>query len=474
MADLDHLRRVAHRPAGVFTENLLLGGTHQAEELAGLGEVVVIVLAEIPMIRVPFQLQGRFRELGLLLPLAVAVWFVVEGTAVIAVHSSYTVTVIAVVRTTGRIDRNLVVVHAEAVPLGVTVGKEPPLEHLVGRETNARHDICRIEGGLFDLGEIVIRVIVQLQDPHLDQGIILVVPDLGQVKGIVGAGRRILLCHDLNRESPAGEVFFLDALVKVALVALPVLPDHGLGLGVGQVLDALLRLEVEFYPEALVLGVDKAEGVAAEAVHVAEGGGDPPIAHDDGDLVQRLRQGCPEVPVVLGAPHVGAGVPFHGMVEVGKLERIAQEEDRRVVPHQVPVTFLGVKLHGEAPDVPLGVGCPTLTGDGGEAKETVGLLSDLGEDFGAGVRGDVVGNGEGAVGTGALGVHPPFWDYLPVEVRHFFQEPGILQELRPSRSGRQDVLVVDNGGAVSGGQLLLVFHDRSPFIYLFSSANIYI
>ena len=433
VADLDHLRRVAHRPAGVFTEELPLGGAHQAEELAGLGEVVVIVLAEIPMICVPFQLQRRFGEVGLLLPLAVAVWFVVEGTAVIAVNPSCTVTVIAVVRTTGRIDRDLVVVYAEAVPLGVTVGKEPPLEHLVGRETDAGHDIGRIEGGLFDLGEIVLRVFVQLQDPHLDQGIILVVPDLGQVEGIVGAGRRILLRHDLHREGPAGEVFLLDAFVEVPLVAFPVLADERLGLLVGQVLDPLLRLEVEFDPEALVLGVDEAEGVAAEAVHVAEGGGDPPIAHDNGDLVERLRQGCPEVPVVLGAPHVGTGVPFHGVVEVGKLERIAQEEDRRVVPHQVPVALLGVELHGEAPDVPLGVGRPTLAGDGGEAQETVGLLADLGEDLGAGVLGNVAGNGEGAVGTGALGVHPPFWDYLPVEVGHFFQEPGILQELRPAR-----------------------------------------
>jgi hypothetical protein len=35
-----------------------------------------------------------------------------------------------------------------------------------------------------------------------------------------------------------------------------------------RLLDALLRLEVELDPEALVLRVDEAEGVRAEAVHV--------------------------------------------------------------------------------------------------------------------------------------------------------------------------------------------------------------
>jgi hypothetical protein len=140
------------------------------------------------------------------------------------------------------------------------------------------------------------------------------------------------------------------------------------------------------------------------------------------------------------------------VVEVGELERIAQEEDRRVVPDQVPVALLGVELHGKAPDVPLGVGGAPLAGDGGEAQETVGLLADLGEDLGFGVLGDVVGHGKGAVGAGALGVHPPFGNHLPIEMGQFFQEPGILQELRPPRPGGQDILVVDNRCAGPGGQ----------------------
>ncbi len=83
---------------------------------------------------------------------------------------------------------------------------------------------------------------------------------------MVGAGCRVLLRHDLNKESPAGEVPFFDALVEVALVTLPILTDKLLSLLVGQILYPLLGLEVELDPEPLVPGVHKAEGVAAKAV----------------------------------------------------------------------------------------------------------------------------------------------------------------------------------------------------------------
>ena len=128
-------------------------------------------------------------------------------------------------------------------------------------------------------------------------------------------------------------------------------------------------LEVELDPGALVCGVDEAEGVAAEAVHVAIARRDAAIAHDDRDLVQRLGQQRPEVPVVVGAAQVGARVALHGVVEVGELERIAQEEHRRVVADQIPVAFFGVELHGEAADIALGIGRAALAGDGREARE---------------------------------------------------------------------------------------------------------
>ncbi|OPY90658.1 MAG: hypothetical protein A4E72_00541 [Syntrophus sp. PtaU1.Bin208] len=450
MPDLNHPWRIGNSAGGVAEEGLLLLGAHQAEEFTGLGVVVAVVLTEIPVVGIPFQLQRRLGKVRLLLPFAVTVRFIPEGAAIVAVHPHQAVAVVAVIRATGGVDGNRKVVDAEPVTLGVAIGEEAPLEHLVGREADAGNDMGRIEGRLLDLGKVVLRVLVQLEDPHLDEGIIPVIPDLGQIEGMIGTGVRIGLRHDLHVEGPTGEIALLDALIEVPLVGLPALADGGLGLGIRQVLDPLLGLEVELDPEALVFGVDEAEGVAAETVHMTIGCGNAPVAHDDGHLVERLRQGRPEVPVVEGAAQVCAGVPLDGMIEIREFQGIAEEENRRIVSHEIPVALLSVELHGEAPDIPLGIRSPSLAGNGGKAKEALRFLSDLRENLRSGVLGDVMGNSEDAVSAGPLGVHPAFGDHLTVEVGQLLQKPDVLQELRPPRPGSPDILVVNNGGAGPG------------------------
>ena len=157
-------------------------------------------------------------------------------------------------------------------------------------------------------------------------------PDFGQVKRIIGAFGRIFLRHNLDKHRPAGKSCLLDALIEIALVTFAVFRNDSFGLGVGQVLDALLGAEMEFHPEALVFSVDHAEGVAAEAMHVAVGIGNATVAHGDGDLVQRLRQRSPEVPVVLGAAQVGSGIAFDRMVEVGKFEGSRRKKTGVLLP----------------------------------------------------------------------------------------------------------------------------------------------
>src|SRR3989304_9199166 len=149
------------------------------------------------------------------------------------------------------------------------------------------------------------------------------------------------------------------------------------------------------------------------------------------------------------------------MVEIGELERIAQEEYRRVVAYHVPVAFLGVELEREAPNIPLGISRAAFAGYRGETGKQLGLLADLRENPGAGVFGDVVGDGEGAVGAGTLGVHAAFGDYFTVEMGELLQKPHILQQLRSARAGSHYILVVDNGCPASGGKFFLA-HDYSP------------
>ncbi len=96
--------------------------------------------------------------------------------------------------------------------------------------------------------------------------------------------------HDLHVQRPLRKIAALDGLVEVALEALAVAADDLRRLRIAEVLDALLGAPVELDPAALIVGVDEAVGVRAEAVHVAVAGRDAAFAHDDGDLVQRFRQ----------------------------------------------------------------------------------------------------------------------------------------------------------------------------------------
>ena len=150
-----------------------------------------------------------------------------------------------------------------------------------------------------------------------------------------------------------------------------VLTDGGGRLFIGVEAVALLGLEVELDPEALVRVVDEAEGVLLPAVHLPQAPGDAAIAEQDGDLVQGFRMAGPEVPGGGGAAQVGAGIPLLGVDEVGEFQGIADEEHRGVVAHQIPVALLGVELEGEAAHVAFGVGGP-FAGHGGEAQEHLG------------------------------------------------------------------------------------------------------
>ena len=426
---------------------------HQLKEPPRLLPVVGVVLVEAEVLGIARQAQRRLGKLGLGLPLAKAVGLVVQGAAVVAVHPAHAVAVVAVHRAARGVHRDLMVVGAQAVALRVGVVGQARLQHAVGAHAYAGHQVAGGKGGLLHVGEEVLGVFVELELAHLDQRVVGVRPDLGQVERVVGHALGVELGHDLHVHGPLGEVAAFDGFVEIALVALAVTADQGLGLGVREVLDALLRLEVELDPEALARGIPEAVGVRTKAVHVAVARRNAALAHDDGDLVQGLWDKRPVVPVVRGRAHVGARVALDGLVQVGELARVANEEHRRVVAHHVPVALLGIELEGKAADVALGVGRTALARHGGEAREHLGLLADLAEDRGAGVARDVVRDREGAKRARALGMHAPLGNHLAHEVGEFFVEPHILGQQRAAWACGQAVTIRRHGGAEVGGQV---------------------
>ena len=285
-------------------------------------------------------------------------------------------------------------VHTQTVALRIAVGEQPPLQHAVRREADTRYHVGRGEGGLLHILEVVVRVAVELHVAHFDQRIILLRPDLGQIERMEAVGRCIGLRHDLHVQGPAGEVAVLDRVVQVALGALAITGDHRGGLLIGQVLDALLGLEVELDPVALVVRTDEAVGVRAKQVHMTVASRNAAVTHHVGHLVQRFGQPGPEVPVVVGVAHVGARVALDRVVQVGEFQRVTEEEYRSVVAYQIPVALLGIELQRRTADIALGIGRAALAGHGGEAGEHGGLLANLGKDPRLGVPRDVMGDHE--------------------------------------------------------------------------------
>ena len=226
-------------------------GRHQPEQIARLLPVVVVGVMVV-VGRLAFDGQRRLGEVGLVVPQPGAVRVEAGRAAEIAVDAHLAVAVIAHERAFRRVDRDLVEVDAEPVALRVAIGEQARLQHLVRREADAGDDVRRRERRLLDFGEIVVRLAVELHHADLDQRILGLRPDLGQVERVVPVRLRLRFGHHLDEQRPAREVAGFDRAEEVAAVALAVLGDESLGFRVGQVLNALLRAEVEFDPDALI------------------------------------------------------------------------------------------------------------------------------------------------------------------------------------------------------------------------------
>lgn len=389
----------------------------------------------------------RRAHAGVAFPLAETVREIAFGRSGVPVDAHLSVAVVRVHGATRAVDGNLVVIYAEAVTLGVAVGKEAALQKFVRRKSDSGNDMRGRERGLFDIGEVVFRIAVEFEHADFDERKFLVAPRFGDVEGIFFVIFCLFFRHDLEKQFPTREVFSLNRFKQIPLVAFAVPRDDCCGFFVGQIFDSLLRDEMKFDPRARSRGVYEAERVAAESVHVAITCGNAAVRHHDCNLMKRFGKHCPKIPVVLRRAEVGFRVAFDGVIQVRKLERVANEKHRSVVPDQVPVAFLRVKFNRETANVALGVCRAAFSGNGGKAHENVGLLSDFGKQLGASVARDVVRRRKRAERAASLGVHATLGNDFAVEVREFFHEPDVLHHDGTARSGGLRVAIVGDGGA---------------------------
>ncbi len=367
----------------------------------------------------------------------------------------------------GRVDRQLQVVRADAIALGVAVGERPADEHLVVGEVQPVDEHAGAERDLLALGEEVPRGAVERHRPHVAQRELVLRPRLRVVERVEVQLGVVLVAHQLHEQVPLRVVAGLDRLVEVLRVHAELAALHDPGVVLGPALDALLGVPVVLDQDGLAGLVDPLVRVDAEALHRPVAGRDAARAEDQRDHVQRLGRLRDEVEDPVGDLALeGDGVRLLGVDEVGELDRVADEEDADVVADEVPVAVLGVELHREAARVADRLGGVAAAGHGAEPDGELGLLAGLLEELRAGelrdrLVADLAGGLELAERGGAARVDDPLGDPLAVEVAHLLEEVVVLERGRAAGADRAQVLVVVDRMALTGGEgLVLVLWRR--------------
>lgn len=343
------------------------------------------------------------------------------------------------------VDGDLVVVATESVSVGIGVREESSLEHLVLGRLNTGDQMRGRESGLLNISEIVFGVSVEDHLSDVDQGIVLVGPDLGDIENVPLVVLSIFGRHNLNLDTPGGRFARGNVVEEVSGGIVTISGLDLVSLLGRQILDSGISLEVVFNEELLTLLIDPLESVGAVTIHVSVTIGGTSVREEDGDLMGRFRGKGKEVPEHVGILQVGLGISLLGVDEIGEFQGVSDEEDWGVVSDHIPVTFFSVELDGKTSGVSFGISRSLFTTDSGESGEDGGSLSDLAEDFGFAVLGNVIGNLKITVSASTLGMDDSFGNSFSVEMSKLVDKMEVLQKDRTIFTGGKRVLVVIDG-----------------------------
>lgn len=301
---------------------------------------------------------------------------VVGVGAVVAMDVHETVAMPGAEGLEGAVDGDLLIVAAEAVAVGVWVGEEAGLEDGVGRRFDAGDHVGGGEGGLLDLCEVVLGVLVEGEFAEAAEGYFGLRPDLGQVEDVPAEFLGLFGAEDLHVAGPGGVLVAPDGVEEVLGVPVRVICGEFAGLCVSEGLVALVRLAVDLDVVESAVGLDPLVGVTGVAVHMAVGVRGTTVTEEVHELVNRLLVGGEVVPEHSGILQVGLGVALLSVDEDGELGGITDEENRRVIEDPVPVALLCVELEGETPGVACTVRRALFTTNGRETSEHLGLFAN--------------------------------------------------------------------------------------------------
>jgi hypothetical protein len=103
------------------------------------------------------------------------------------------------------------------------------------------------------------------------------------------------------------------------------------------------------------------------------------------------------------------------MNDIRKLHSILNEEDRNVIPDDIPIALLGIKFDSKSSHISNGIGASAGSENGGESEEDGCRARSISEHTGGGDICCAFVEFEGTESTYTSGMDNPFWDTLVVE-----------------------------------------------------------
>lgn len=191
-----------------------------------------------------------------------------EGGGVVRVGAIVTLDIHVAVAVPGAegleraVNRDLLVVAAETVAVGIRVGEETGLQDGVCGGFDARNHVGRRESGLLDLCEVVLGVTVEGELSEAAEGHFRLRPDLGQVEDVPTELFSLFGGEDLNVAGPGRVLAALDGVEEVLGVPVGISGGEVTGFFVGEGLVALVCLAVDLDVVEGAIGLDPFVGVA--------------------------------------------------------------------------------------------------------------------------------------------------------------------------------------------------------------------
>jgi len=202
------------RPDVVYEPFPLILFQNITPEYANLSEIVVVM--RVVTLNISAHFFNLWQQTPILCRSREGVWEVVWCSPLVVIYSHGTITLVVPDISSGFVDRDLLPVGSKTVPLGICVGKEASLQHLVWAWLYSRNKVGGTEGQLLNLREVVGGVPVQDQLTHGDQGELALGPYLSNIEWVELPLLRLLKGHQLDGECPGREISSSNCVVQIS------------------------------------------------------------------------------------------------------------------------------------------------------------------------------------------------------------------------------------------------------------------